>query len=255
MAQAIIQGAIKSGIFKESEIVANDTNKEKLFAFAKTSGIKAETNLVQTVNSSEIIVLSIKPQIFPDVLPLIKPYIAGTGKLIISIAAGKTIKYIADFLGESTKIIRVMPNLNATVLEAMSAYCFSSTVTENDRRTAETLFNSVGKTISVPEEDFSAFSAVSGCSPAFVFMFINALSKAGEKFGLNPSQALNCAVQAVKGSAVQLENSSENPQELINRVCSPGGTTIEGVKSLDRENFYGIIEHAVKASYEKDKIL
>ena len=252
MAKAIINGIIKSEICKPGEIYASALNHEKLICFTSSAGINAADNNLLLVNSVDIIILCIKPQKFDEVLPMIKENIEN--KLVISIAAGKTIDFIEKYIGEK-KIIRVMPNLNSAVLMSESALCSNNLCSESDLNNAKRIFESIGNVYEIEEKDFSAFSACACCSPAFSFMYINSLAKAGEELGLDKETALQCALNSVIGSAKMLEYSDLGAEELINKVCSPGGTTIEGVQKLRQNGFENAVNEAVRASYEKDKIL
>ena len=148
-----------------------------------------------------------------------------------------------------------MPNLNATVASSTSAVCFNENCSDEDKKVTEFIFESIGNIYELDEQFFSAFSAACCCSPAFTFMYINALSEGAKKCGLDEKTALESAANAVIGSAKMLLNSNIEPSELIKMVCSPGGTTVEGVKSLQKDDFEQTVINAVKASYNRDKEL
>ena len=252
MAKAIIHGIIKGNIFEKESIFASDTNKEALLAFCAQTGIIAAENNLNLAEKADIIVLSIKPQTFPLVLPQIKESVQG--KLIISIAAGKTVSYIEEQLSK-VKIIRVMPNLNAQIGCSETAVCGNALCQKEDFLLAKKIFENIGNVYELEESAFSAFSACACCSPAFSFMYINALAQGAIACGLDETTAYNSAVSSVIGSAKLLADSPLSPQELIERVCSPGGTTIEGVQKLRENAFEEVVMAAVKASFEKDKLL
>lgn len=252
MAKAIINGIIKSRFCDSREIFASANNFEKLKSFSLTNGINAVCDNASVVKKSDIIILCVKPQKFDEILPQIKNFI--DDKLVISIAAAKTIEYIQKHIGNK-KIIRVMPNLNASISMSQSALCSNELCSEKDTENAKKIFESIGDVYLIDENDFSAFSACACCSPAFSFMYINALADAAQELGLDKDLALKCAIGSVIGSAKMLENSDTGAEELINKVCSPGGTTIEGVKALRQNGFEEAIKKAVNASYNKDKTL
>lgn len=253
MGKAIINGIISAQTEINKNIYASDNNSENLITFCRENGINACSDNTELISVCDYIVLSVKPQVFPTVLNEIKPALSDKSKTVISIAAGKSIKYIEGFLGDETKIIRVMPNLNATVSMSMSAYCLNKNCTPQDEEIIKTILNSIGSCVKINEEKFSIYSAVTCCSPAFTFMYIGALCEAGKEYGLDEDTALKCAVNSVIGSAQMLNCSSLDADTLVKKVCSPGGTTIEGVNILRDEKFENCVKKAVKASYEKDK--
>lgn len=254
MAKAIIGGIIKSGFCEKENIFASAKNYEKLKDFCENSGITAAKSNCELCEKCDVVLLCTKPQMFEKVFSEIKD-IPLSDKLFISIAAGKSTDYIASYLGKNAKIIRVMPNLNAACESSMSAICANENCTDENLKIAENIFSAVGEVVKIAENDFSVFSATACCSPAFTFMYIDALANAGEKFGLSKECAYKSAINSVIGSAKMLLSSTDDAKTLIKKVCSPGGTTIEGVNVLQSENFRKTIENAVKASYEKDKIL
>lgn len=135
----------------------------------------------------------------------------------------------------------------------MSAYCKNNIVTAEQEEFVNRVFSACGKIVYVEEEQFPIFSAIAGCSPAFAYLYIDSLARAGVKHGMNKKTALEIAAQTVLGSAKLILESGEHPWELIDQVCSPGGTTIEGVLSLQENGFETEITKAVDASFNKDK--
>lgn len=248
MATAIINGIVNAGIICENEIYLFDVNENALNKFNENFNIcSSEKNLVE---QCDVIVLAVKPNIIATVLEKIKDSIKD--KLIISIAAGKKIEYIEQFLNNPTRIIRVMPNINAAVGEAICAYTTNNLVTDIDKQLVENLFNSIGQIIYLDEKQFPLFGVLGGCSPAFSYMFIDELARAGVQNGMPKDVALKIAAQAVYGSAKMIMESDCHPYELVDKVCSPGGTTIEGVTSLKADGFDKAIHNAVNKALEKD---
>ena len=148
-----------------------------------------------------------------------------------------------------------MPNINAKVQAAISAFCGNERATAEDKEFILDFCNAFGRGIEIAEKNFSIYSAIGGCSPAFAFMFIDSLARAAVKNGMTKADALETAAQAVLGSAKLILESDEHPWKLVDAVCSPGGTTIEGVCSLQESGFEAAVEKAVEASYNKDKRL
>ena len=175
--------------------------------------------------------------------------------LLISIAAGKSTAYLEEQLTVPCPVVRVMPNINALVGEAISAVCAGKNATADQAKTVCDLMACTGKVLELEETMFPLFGVLGGCSPAFVYMFIDALARAGVKHGMRKDQALQIATQSVLGSAKMIAESSEHPWELIDRVCSPGGTTIEGVLSLKADRLETAVQNAVDAAVEKDSKL
>lgn len=207
------------------------------------------------VSKSDIVFLAVKPNVIADVLKKIEDSVNENNVLLISIAAGKTIDFLSSNLEKSVRLVRVMPNINAKVGEAISAYCCNENVTEADKENVEILLNCIGKAMSLDEGFFPLFGVIGGCGPAFAYMFIDALARAGVKNGMKKDEALKIAAQTVYGSAKMILESDEHPWRLIDNVCSPGGTTIEGVTSLQADGFESAVHNAVDKALDKDKKL
>lgn len=244
--------AIMSGIVKHNPkqlIYAYDVDAKKVKALSKVKYL----SLDELVEKCDVIVLAVKPQMMNDVLDKIKNK-SLSKKLFISIAAGLDLEYFESKLNKS-RVIRVMPNINAIYGEAISAICKGRYASKKDLDTATKIFNCVGETIELKENQLATFSAIAGASPAYVFMFADALALAGVNAGLPRNIAIKAASQAIKGSGVTLLESGNHPDELRDKVCSPGGTTIEGVKVLEENSFKGIIMEAIDEVIEKDQKL
>lgn len=255
MASAIIKGLIKSGNYEGKDIAVYDLCKEKTQIMAKELSVKVAENEKAIVSECDTVVLAVKPNVFPSLLSEIGNGLKEKDPLIISIAAGKTTDHIASLLPCLPRLIRVMPNLNATVGAAISAFCGNERATDKDIKFAGDFCNCFGTSIEIEERLFSIYSAIGGCSPAFTFMFIDSMARAAVKNGMTKAQALEAAAQAVMGSAKLILESGEHPWKLVDAVCSPGGTTIEGVCALQENGFEATVEKAVEASYLKDKAL
>ena len=218
-------------------------------------GVNILASASEVAESSYAVVLAIKPQVFPVVLPQIKDSVQRNETAIISIGAGKTLNYITSFFEDYTPVVRVMPNINAKVGASMSAVCGNENVNDDLLNFTKELCKSFGDVIELPESQFSIFGVIAGCSPAYAFMFIDSMARGAVLNGMTKEQALKISAQAVLGSAKMMLESEENPWALINSVCSPGGTTIEGIATLQNEKFDKAVMDAVQASYEKDKKL
>lgn len=255
MATAIIKGVVKSGMLKGEDIAVYDIAQNKAEALADEYDVKVFESENEIADKCDKVVLSVKPQIFPALLKKIDGELKKNNPLIISIAAGKTIEYISSCLSYDAKIVRVMPNINAKVGGAVSAYCGKENVSADELDFVRKLCESFGIAVNISENLFSAYSAIGGCSPAFAYMFIDALARAAVKNGMPKSVALEVAAGAVLGSAKMILESEEHPWQLVDQVCSPGGTTIEGVTSLQNDSFEAAVMNAVQAAIDKDKKL
>ena len=252
MASAILRGMVRSGAFSPETLTAFDTQAEKAAALQKELGIGVSESAEALAGDCDVVVLAVKPNVFPVLLPQIRAALQAHDPLVISIAAGKTIEFIEGLLAYNAAVIRVMPNINATVGAAMSAYCCNARVTDEQRTLTEKLCGAFGEVMPLSENMFPLFGVLAGCAPAYSYMFIDALARAGVKNGMAKADALHIAAQTVLGSAKQILESDTHPWELIDRVCSPGGTTIEGVASLQADAFDAAIARAVDAALDKD---
>ncbi len=255
MATAIIKGIITNGCIESEKIFVYDIcspSAQNVKSVFNVSVCKSETGVAE---NSDVVFLAVKPNVISSVLGKIDNAIKEKQPLIISIAAGKTIEFLEGCINSKSRIIRVMPNINAKVGEAMSAYCFNSLVTDEDKKAVETLLLSFGKVMCLDESAFPLFGVLGGCAPAFTYMFIDALARAGVKNGMKKDEALKIAAQTVYGSAKMILESDEHPFKLIDNVCSPGGTTIEGITSLQADGFEKAVHNAVDKALEKDKKL
>lgn len=254
MASSIISGAVSSGFAAGDNIAVFDIDSAKSAEISKKCGVTVCSSADAVAKDCEFTVLAVKPQVFPVVLPQIKNAVAESKTVVVSIAAGKTLDYIGGFLGD-VPTVRVMPNINAMAGAAMSAVCANSAVSAEQLGFVKELCKAFGDVQEIPEGQFSLFSAIAGCSPAFAFMYIDSLARAAVKNGMPKDTALKIAAQATLGSAKMVLESGRHPWELTDSVCSPGGTTIEGVASLQADGFEHAVMNAVEKALEKDKKL
>lgn len=256
MGHAILLGMLNKGGFSPDDITGYDIDKQKMQEVAEETGIKASASCRDAVAESDVVILAVKPQQLPSALKEMSGLPELGSKLFLSIAAGFPITRIIYLLLEpSASVIRAMPNLNASVGEAITALCQDSPATEEQMSIAKAVFSSVGDVVLLPEKQLGVFSAVAGASPAFTFMYIDALAMAGVQAGLPRALAEKIAIQAVKGSCANAYESGEHPDTLRDMVCSPAGTTIEGVTVLEENGFKGSVMRAVRAVIDKDNAL
>ena len=249
MGGAILQGILQGGT-PAADIYVAAHNLEKLRQRLGHTGVQVCRSNTEVAALCDAVFLAVKPNMLSAVLAE-----RTTLPLLISIAAGKSTAYLEEQLTVPCPVVRVMPNINALVGEAISAVCAGKNATADQAKTVCDLMACTGKVLELDEAIFPLFGVLGGCSPAFVYMFIDALARAGVKHGMRKDQALQIATQSVLGSAKMIAESSEHPWELIDRVCSPGGTTIEGVLSLKADGLETAVQNAVDAAVEKDSKL
>ena len=254
MASAIMSGIISNGLIQADEIIGADVfapSKEKA---KETLGIQIAESNMEVVQKADAFVLSIKPQFYAQVIAEIKDYVK-ENQIIITLAPGKTLKWLEEQFGKPVKLIRTMPNTPAMVQEGMTAACASSSVTKEELAYVCDILKAFGDVEVVPEKLMDAVVAVSGSSPAYVFMMIEAMADAAVAEGMPRNQAYKFAAKAVMGSAKMVLETGKHPGELKDMVCSPGGTTIEAVKVLEETGFKGSIMQAMEVCAEKSRSL
>ena len=245
--------AAVSKILDSKDIAVCGKNKERADAYAATLGVNS-TSKEDIAANAKWIFLGVKPQILSEILAEIKPILNKREDeyIIVSMAAGKKITAVSDVIGTDNAIIRIMPNTPVTIGEGMISYCCNDKVTPENIADFMSVMQYTGKIVRLDESLMDAGCSVAGCGPAFVYMFIDALAKGGEACGLDREDALYLAAQTVYGSAGLLMSGKDDPQILRDRVCSPGGSTIEGVKSLQSDDFEQIVIKAVKESNRRN---
>lgn len=247
-------GALCKAVSKSTkEIYTADHFTEKAEALAEITGGKALDNKT-IAESCDYIFLGVKPQMMAEMLSGIKEELTARGEnvVLITMAAGLSIETIKKMAGGDYKVIRIMPNTPVEVGEGEILYTKGENVSGDELNIFLENMKFAGKLTSIPESLMDAGCSVSGCGPAFVYMFIRGLAEGGKECGIDEDTALNMAAQTVLGSAKLLMESNEKPSDLIEKVCSPGGSTIEGVKSLDNDNVEDVIVEAVKAAYKRN---
>lgn len=250
MVSAITKGMLESGHYQAENIYGYNRTAEKTTTFASQYGIQQCQSIEELVRKVDIIILGVKPQNLEEILPEIANYLLDE-HIIISVAAGKPLHFYKHYLPKAQHIFRVMPNINAIVGASTSCYCTTSPHAIN-KQLVEQLFTSIGSIIELPEEQFSTFTTIGCASPAFTYMYIDALARAGVSEGMSKEMALKIAASSVLGSAKMILESNEHPWALVDQVCSPGGTTIRGVTALQANNFEHTVHEAVFAVSARD---
>lgn len=247
MAEALIRGLLEAKLVTADQLIASDLVEAKRQQVQLRYGIQTATEGRDVGVKASILVLAVKPQDMEAALQEIAVSVDQT-KTIISIAAGITIAFIAERLPGKARIIRVMPNAPALVLAGAAGIAKSEHATVEDLQIAEAIFFAVGRVVVVEEKHLDAVTGLSGSGPAYVFLFVEALTDAGVKVGLARDVARLLAAQTVLGAAKMVLDSGRHPAELKDMVASPGGTTIAGLYALERGGLRGILIEAVEAA-------
>lgn len=245
MARSMIGGIITSNLVTSNNVIASNTSYERLEPVKNQYGIITTTNNKEVAQYADIIFLSIKPNKYEIVMGEIKDYIKDD-VIIISIAPGIEIKTIEAGFGKKMKVIRSMPNTPALVGEGMSAICSNDMVSSEELGMVIKIFESFGKAEIIDEKLMDVIPAISGSSPAYAYMFIEAMAEGGVLRGLPWNKAYKLAAQSVLGAAKMILETGEHPAELRDKVCSPGGTTIAAVRSLELNGFKGTVIEAME---------
>lgn len=254
MARAMIGGMLEKEMVQASDIIGSAKTQKTLDAVHEEYGI-AVTKYNRTVAEQvEVLILAVKPQFLEEVIAEVRGVVR-EDTLVISIAAGKTLTWLAQTFGRTMKLVRCMPNTPAFVGEGCTGICVNETVSEEEKNYSLRLMESFGRADFIQERLIDAVGAVGGSSPAYVFMFIEAMADAGVAAGMPRKMAYEFAAQAVYGSAKLVLETGKHPGELKDMVCSPGGTTIEGVRVLEESGFRGAVMDALLAAVEKTKKL
>ncbi len=248
MASALLSGMLKN-LVQPGDVMISDRDEEKL-AFWKKQGISVTTNNGVVEDACDIIILAVKPKIIPYVLQELS---GKEDKIYISIAAGITVAFLENALGKDKKIVRTMPNTPAQVGCGMTVLVPNKNITEQERKTVFSLFDSVGDTLQLSESELEIATAIHGSSPAYVYMMMDALADAGVRHGLTKENALKLAAKAVEGSAKMVLETGTHPEQLKDNVCSPGGTTIAAVRELERTGFRASLHAAVDACIKRNQ--
>ncbi len=253
MGSAILRGIVDADYIRADRILAFDVSQQRLRELQEDiPGIRTAASCREVAGEADLIIIAVKPIYVEDVIDEIRPYVSG--KAVLSIAAGWTMEMLNRALKDSgAACLRVMPNTPALVGEGMTAICKETTFSREDFEYAKGIFDAVGKTKVLPERLFDGVVAISGSSPAYVYMMIEAMADAGVKEGLPRNYAYDMAAQSVLGSALMVLSSGTHPAALKDAVCSPGGTTIEAVEELERKGFRAAIMDAMAACAEKSR--
>jgi len=249
MGYPLLKAAIRT--FGTTEVVYTDASEGRREALEKETGIPSLQNAVEVAKECKYLLLAVKPQNFEQLLSVLKNVVSKE-HIIISIAAGITIDYIKNKLSQDIKIVRAMPNTPALVDSGMTGICYSNdTFTEEEQAVIGRFFSSYGKYEVFDEKLMNAVVCANGSSPAYVYMFIEALADSVVSLGIPRDKAYTLVAQTVLGAAKMVLETNEHPAKLKDNVCSPGGTTIAAVKALEEHGFRNAIMKATDACFAK----
>lgn len=256
MANAIIGGVIRQGYAAPDEIIASEPTAQGRDRVKSAFEIHVTDSNPYVISQAQTVFLCVKPQVVDQVVDEIKNELEDY-QMLVSIVAGKTLSYFEERIGAENrvKLARLMPNTPALVGQGMTAVCANDVVTEGDLRELLSIVRAFGAAEVVPETLFDAVTAVSGSSPAYVFLLIEAMADAAVKGGMPREQAYRFAAQAVQGSAHLVLSTGKHPAELKDMVCSPAGTTIEAVKVLEEKGFRSAVMDAMEACQSRSAAL
>ena len=253
MGRALVGGFIKSGILTPKDVRLCDIDEKKVTELANETGCQPYTDAALAVEDADYILLAVKPQVFDQTVRSLSKNIK-SGAVVVSIAASVTLDRIAKLLNEGSSIVRVMPNTPALVGASVCAVC-TRNVDQEMSDFVEKLLSTCGIVVPCDEKTLDAIGCVSGTGPAYVMLFIEAMADAAVKLGIPRKTALDIAAMTVYGSGKLMVETGTHPAILKDQVCSPGGTTIEGVLALEKGGLRAAVEDAVVAADLKTKAL
>ena len=247
MAAALARGWVLAGLTDAADLRASDPLPAAREAFEDAAGGAAITSNREVVAASDVLILAVKPQVISGLLAEIRPLV-GPGHLVISIAAGVTLRALADGLGSGRRLVRVMPNTPCLVGASASAYSPGDAATPDDDALVDRLLNAVGRAYRVPEHLLDAVTGLSGSGPAYAYVMIEALGDGGVRMGLPREVATALAAQTLLGAARMVLETGLHPGALKDQVASPGGTTIAGLQALEAWGLRAALIAAVEAA-------
>ncbi len=250
MAQSMIGGILNSKIVTRDNVIASNTSDSKLIKISELHGIDITNDNKRVARNSDVIILAVKPNKYEEVIEEIKDDIS-TDSIVVSIAAGISLSYIERKFNRKVKLIRAMPNISSAINEGMTAISKNKEMTIQDTNYIIEIFNSIGEVELIEEELMDKVPAISSSSPAYTFMFIDALAKGGVVSGIPEEKAYKLAAQAVLGAAKMILKDSKNINNLKDMVCSPGGCTIDALNELENNNFNEAIALAMTSCTNK----
>ena len=254
MAKAIVKGILEQKVVLPEEICVSRRDSKALEEWKQELGVEITTDNKMIAKKAELVLLAVKPQMMSGVIEEIKDLIT-ENQVLISIAAGKTITWFEEQFGKKVKLIRSMPNTPAMVLKGCTGYCKNNLVTEEEETRAKEIFESYGTCYPIAEGLMDNFGALAGSGPAFVFLLLEAMADGAVLNGMPRKMAYEIAANTLIGSSELLLKTGKHPGELKDMVCSPGGTTICGIRSLEEKGVRAAMMSALNSCVEKSSKL
>lgn len=252
MGKSILLGLLKADIVKSENVLVSDRSLDYLRTLSDELSVGVTDDNKEVAEFSEVLFIAVKPNIYKAVIEDIAEHISSE-TIIVTIAAGVELKQAEEWFNKEVKIVRTMPNTPALVGEGMSAICRNKLVTDEELEYIKNLFNSFGRCEELEEKYFHGFIALCGSSPAYAFIFIEAMADAAVKLGIPRAKAYSMAAQSLLGSAKMVLDTGKHPGELKDMVCSPAGTTIDAVTSLEETGFRNSIIKAMECCAKKSE--
>jgi pyrroline-5-carboxylate reductase len=253
MAGAIVRGIVASGYAAPSQVLIYDPNTAALDALTAATGAVPVAGNPELIAEDSTVILAVKPQVIPVVVEEVAARIVAARPLVVSIAAGTPIAALERWLSPEVPIVRAMPNVNAQVRQGITAVAGNGAASREQVQSVLAMFASVGEAIELDESLFRPYMAIAGSSPAWTFLYIDALARGAVAAGMPKALALRIAAAAVAGSAALVSDGDAHPWELIDRVSSPAGTTIAGLGVLEERGLPSAVVQAVGATIRRDE--
>lgn len=250
MGGALLRGILEKKVLQPKNVIVIDVDTALLDSIKTEHGVAVSTDAKKAIADVDAVMLAVKPQVLPQLLGDIKSVLRPE-QLVLSIVAGLKGTYIQHALGQNNPVVRIMPNIAATVQRSASAITVCEPATAEHLTFANDLLSAVGAVVEVAEAQMDAVTGLSGSGPAFVYTFIEALIDGGVRMGLTRPVARTLAIATVRGAAELVEVSGEHPGILRDRVTTPGGTTIAGLQALEEGAFRATVIHGVEAATER----
>ncbi|MUV37972.1 Pyrroline-5-carboxylate reductase [Lentibacillus sp. JNUCC-1] len=255
MSEAIIAGLVQADALQTEQIyVTNKDNQVRLAKLKKKFGVTCTMDKQTALDDAELVLLATKPHDADAAITSIKPFLTPR-QLVISVVAGLSTSYLEERFHTDIPVIRAMPNTSAAALESATAICAGRFATENDVKTAEELFQFIGTSTRVAEQDMHIITAISGSGPAYIYFLIEAMQQAATEAGLDPDVAQALLTQTVVGAGAMLDSTTHEPAQLRKNITSPGGTTEAGIDTLKNHNFEHIIQSCVDSARKRSETL
>ncbi len=254
MATALAKGLIRSGFSQPDRMIASDVSQAARERFMSETGVTTTPENAAAVDRADVVILAVKPQHIDGVLKDIQPVVTAD-RLIVSIAAGVPLARLTRVLGADCRVVRVMPNTPCLVGASASAFAVGASCTDDDARFVQQMLSTVGVAFQLPENLLDAVTGLAGSGPAYVYQVIEALADGGVLMGLPRDVAVKLAAQTVLGAAQMVLATGEHPGALKDAVASPAGTTIAGLRELERGGMRGILMSAVEAATRRSQEL